>query len=180
MKTIVLLHGYGNTSLSYYKMIKDLSFKFDTYALDLLGMGLSSRPKYEINDIKETIEFFVESLELWRQKIKKQDKLVLVGHSFGGYMALNYALKYPQNVENLILLSPMGATKKSEKENQQFEKETKEKLTFYQKIGYIVFQNMWEKKQSFYDIYNQWYYPREHQMVHLNAEQITEYILKNV
>ncbi len=62
-KQMLLLHGYGNSNLSYYKIINELSYKYNTYSIDLLGMGLSSRPKYEIKNPKETIEFFVESIE---------------------------------------------------------------------------------------------------------------------
>jgi cardiolipin-specific phospholipase len=41
-------------------------------------------------------------------------KLVLAGHSFGGYLAAMYAVKYPQNLTELILLSPAGGTKYSQ------------------------------------------------------------------
>ena len=36
------------------------------------------------------------------------DKFYLVGHSFGGYVAGNYALKYDKHIIKLILLSPLG------------------------------------------------------------------------
>ena len=35
----------------------------------------------------------------------KAEKIVLAGHSYGGIPALQYALKYPQNVEKLVMLS---------------------------------------------------------------------------
>ncbi|GMM37436.1 lysophosphatidic acid acyltransferase [Saccharomycopsis crataegensis] len=51
--------------------------------------------------------YYVESIEKWRQS-KNLSKINLLGHSFGGYLSLCYALKYPDNVEKLILVSPVG------------------------------------------------------------------------
>ena len=36
------------------------------------------------------------------------EKLVLVGHSLGGYLASAYTVRYPENVSSLILVSPAG------------------------------------------------------------------------
>ena len=36
------------------------------------------------------------------------ESLHLAGHSLGGYLAAQYALKYPKNIDSLILISPVG------------------------------------------------------------------------
>lgn len=107
---LVLLHGYMNGSLYFYKNFHGLARHFKTiFALDMLGWGLSSRPTFHLRD--ETIEtaeaFFVESLEAWREK-NNIDKMMLGGHSMGGYLSVAYAEKYPNRVDRLILLSPVG------------------------------------------------------------------------
>ncbi|KAI9027287.1 Alpha/Beta hydrolase protein [Phycomyces nitens] len=79
-------------------------------------MGRSSRPKWGFSrksnetwdDIVERVEdHFVETLEEWREKVGLE-KMTLMGHSLGGYLSTCYALKYPQRVEKLILVSPVG------------------------------------------------------------------------
>lgn len=59
--------------------------------------------------------FFATSIENWRVE-KGISKLILVGHSFGGYMAFIYAKRYPSKVERLFLVSPMGGTKRTAEE----------------------------------------------------------------
>lgn len=83
------------------------------YALDMLGMGRSSRPPFKIHakdregKITEAENWFIDALEEWRIK-KGIDRFTLLGHSMGGYMAVAYALKYPGHLNKLILASPVG------------------------------------------------------------------------
>ena len=49
----------------------------------------------------------MESLEYWRAA-NKIEKMVLAGHSMGGYLSVAYCEKYPQRVDRLLLLSPAG------------------------------------------------------------------------
>ncbi|KAJ2733393.1 hypothetical protein IW152_003131 [Coemansia sp. BCRC 34962] len=115
-RSLVLTHGYFAGVGFFFRNYRGLSQAddWDIYAIDWLGMGRSSRPAYKgVRDKGEerraeyAEEFFVESLEAWRQRMQI-DKMVLCGHSFGGYMVGVYALKYPQHVEKLVLLSPIG------------------------------------------------------------------------
>ena len=41
----------------------------------------------------------------------------LLGHSFGGYIAGNYSVRYPQHVKKLLLMSPIGIRQEPENEN---------------------------------------------------------------
>ncbi|CCU82560.1 putative abhydrolase domain-containing protein 4 [Blumeria hordei DH14] len=66
------------------------------YALDMLGMGRSSRPPFKIH-AKGQME-----------DCEKLKSFTLLGHSLGGYMAVAYALKYPGRINKLILASPVG------------------------------------------------------------------------
>jgi cardiolipin-specific phospholipase len=107
---LVTLHGYMNGALCYYRNLVGLTKYFPTvYSLDFLGWGLSSRPSFHPldNSVQATENVFVESLEAWR-KAQQIEKMVLAGHSMGGYLSVAYCEKYPERVERLILLSPVG------------------------------------------------------------------------
>lgn len=114
-QNLVMLHGYGAGLGLFYKNFEGLSRVpgWRLYALDLLGMGRSSRPPFKVyaktqqGKIEEAENWFIDSLEEWR-KMKKIDKFTLLGHSMGGYMAVAYALKYPGHLNKLILASPVG------------------------------------------------------------------------
>lgn len=110
-----MLHGYGAGLGFFYKNFEGLSQVkgWKLYALDMLGMGRSSRPPFKVHakdqqgKITEAENWFIDALEEWRV-IRKIDKFTLLGHSMGGYMAVAYALKYPGHLNKLILASPVG------------------------------------------------------------------------
>jgi cardiolipin-specific phospholipase len=57
--------------------------------------------------LRQTENFFIESLEKWREEMKLEE-FILLGHSLGGYFASVYALRYPHRIKTLILASPAG------------------------------------------------------------------------
>jgi len=62
-------------------------------ALIILGFARSSRPFFS-KDPLEAENQFIDSLEEWR-KIMGLEKVILLGHSMGGFLASSYALRYP-------------------------------------------------------------------------------------
>ena len=112
---LVMLHGYGAGLGFFYKNFEPLSRLkgWQLHALDMLGMGRSTRPSFKIKAkdreeaIREAEAWFIDALEEWRIK-RNINRFTLLGHSLGGYLAVAYALKYPGHLNKLILASPVG------------------------------------------------------------------------
>lgn len=103
---LVLLHGFGGGLGLWALNFADLCTNRPVYAFDLLGFGRSSRPRFD-SDAEEVENQFVESIEEWRCALGL-DKMILLGHNLGGFLAAAYSLKYPSRVSHLILVEPWG------------------------------------------------------------------------
>ena len=122
MPPIVLAHGYGcagavflpsmnNIYSTISKYNEDATNIPTTHIIDWLGNGLSSRPKFNCQTTTETEDFFIESLEQWRKSMGLS-KMILCAHSLGAHCSVLYALKYPQYIDHLVLISPVGIPEK--------------------------------------------------------------------
>ncbi|KAH9482592.1 putative cardiolipin-specific deacylase, mitochondrial [Psilocybe cubensis] len=116
----VVLHGYGAGLGFFFHNFPPLAdwagrHGSSVFALDWLGMGRSARVPFSVKAKKDNVQsrvaeaesFFIDSLEDWRTKMSL-NKMTLIGHSLGAYFSVAYALKYPDRVHKLILLSPAG------------------------------------------------------------------------
>uniref|UniRef100_A0A3Q4BZC9 1-acylglycerol-3-phosphate O-acyltransferase ABHD5 n=1 Tax=Mola mola TaxID=94237 RepID=A0A3Q4BZC9_MOLML len=112
---LVLLHGFGGGVALWTQNLDSLSSSGPVYALDLLGFGRSSRPRFT-SDPEGAEEQFVESLEEWRERVGLEE-MVLLGHNLGGYLSAAYTLKYPQRVKHLLLVEPWGFPARPENPN---------------------------------------------------------------
>lgn len=107
--TIVMVHGYGASQGFFFRNFDALARRFRVIAIDQLGWGGSSRPDFTCKSTEETEAWFIDSFEAWR-KAKNLNSFILLGHSFGGYVAAKYALKHPEHVQHLILVGPAGVS----------------------------------------------------------------------
>lgn len=112
--TLVMVHGYGASQGFFFRNFDALASRFRVIAIDQLGWGASSRPDFTCKSTEETEAWFIDSFEEWR-KAKNLDQFILLGHSFGGYVAAKYALKYPEHVRHLILVGSAGFSDESNK-----------------------------------------------------------------
>ncbi|KAL5033104.1 hypothetical protein BDV3_000120 [Batrachochytrium dendrobatidis] len=143
VKNLVLTHGYGAGLGFFYKSYPTFSQipGYRVFAIDWLGMANSSRPPFptmskqltEAETVAATEAFFIDSLEEWRIKMGLE-KIVLMGHSMGGYLSSAYALKYPDRVEKLLLVSPVGVPVQPPKE------EVKPRTGIF----FTLARNMWQ------------------------------------
>ncbi len=102
---IVILHGGPGMSDHYFNGVFDYLFASRrVISYDQRGSGFS-----EIKPDPASYRFplLVEELEALRSGVIRQDKLILVAHSYGGMIAMQYAVDHPEHVAGLILISSM-------------------------------------------------------------------------
>jgi pimeloyl-ACP methyl ester carboxylesterase len=97
-KTLVLIHGFGDTSRMWIPLFDEFGKDYTIIAPDMRGLGDSSRPAkgYDKKTIAADIHALVKSLGY--------QKIDLVGHDIGLMVAYAYAAQYPSEVERLALL----------------------------------------------------------------------------
>jgi proline iminopeptidase len=96
-----LLHGGPGADHSSYKpTFSPLSEHLQLVYFDHRGQGRSARG----NKNTYTLDNNVEDMEALRQYLGL-DKIIVIGSSYGGMVALNYAINYPEKVEKLIVIA---------------------------------------------------------------------------
>ena len=100
---LVLLHGYMATLTMWWPNIAAFSKDYRVYAVDVMGQPSKSRPGEPIVNVADFVSWLTATLDGLHL-----DRVFLVGMSFGGWLALNYAVAAPQRVRKLVLLSPGG------------------------------------------------------------------------
>ena len=105
-RTFVFIHGFGGQAEQWHYQLQKFSVENRVIALDLRGHGLSDKPSrgYDMPQL-------VDDLETALTLLKVKGKFVLVGHSYGGAIVTEYALKNPDRVERLILMATAGEFK---------------------------------------------------------------------
>ncbi len=107
--TVVLLHGFLENKKMWNFFVNELSKKKRIITIDLLGHGETECIGY-VHTMEENAE--IVNTVLKHLKIKK---IIIVGHSMGGYVALAFAEIYPDAVKSLILLNSTSRPDSDEK-----------------------------------------------------------------
>lgn len=104
-KIVLFLHGLGSSSLTWRDIPEALSKYFHTIALDLVGFGLTDKPRENY-----TIDYFCKFLDKFLSKmgVECTEKLNVIGHSLGGYIALEYSIRNKTRINKLILFNSSG------------------------------------------------------------------------
>lgn len=98
---LVLVHGFGGSTVAWEKLIPLLAPHYTVYALDLLGFGLSDKPvdaSYALPAQADIVCALIAKLGL--------EQAVLVGHSMGGVIVADAARKLPDRIKGLIMIEP--------------------------------------------------------------------------
>jgi len=109
-KHVLFIHGLGTSADRWLDIPDALSMYYHTIAIDLIGFGGSDKP----SDVNYTIEKFSEFILEFIEKIGlsgDDKKITLVGHSLGGYIAVEFAIRNMALIEKLVLLDSSGFLK---------------------------------------------------------------------
>lgn len=131
---LVLLHGGPGYPHQHLQNLSELSRQGIPVVLyDQLGCGNSDKPD-DINIY--TIQLFIDELNEVRNSLNL-NKVNILGHSWGGTLAIEYALTNPRGLEKLILSSPLIDTKiwveEADKLKDQLPKEIAETMRKHEK-----------------------------------------------
>ncbi|WP_262851770.1 alpha/beta fold hydrolase [Mumia quercus] len=100
--TLLLLHGLGCDSRTWLPAMERLTERFRVIAPDLLGHGESDKPRgdYSLGGYANGMRDLLTYLEV--------ERVTIVGHSFGGGVAMQFAYQYPERTERICLVAPGG------------------------------------------------------------------------
>ncbi len=100
---LVLLHGIGGNSLQWAPNVEDLSASYKTYAVDNIydnGRSVYSRAIESPDDFVNWLDELFSALLLG-------NNINLVGLSYGGWITTQYALRFPERLDKIVLLAPV-------------------------------------------------------------------------
>ena len=99
---LVLLHGIGGNSLQWLPNIEAFASKYRVYAIDSIndyGRSVYQQP------IKSSSDYVIWLDELFNA-LGLENHIHIVGLSYGGWLASQYALSFPHRLEKIVLLAP--------------------------------------------------------------------------
>ena len=106
---VLFIHGLGSSSIIWRDIPDALSVGYHTIAIDLVGFGLSDKPEkpdyYTIEGFSRIIADFLETIGT---KKRGSCKLILIGHSLGGYIATQFAIEHKAKISKLVLVDSSG------------------------------------------------------------------------
>jgi pimeloyl-ACP methyl ester carboxylesterase len=99
---VVMVHGGGPGACgehNWYNNVPILAQKFHVFAIDLIGYGYTDKPpiEYSYKAKVDHVAGFIDALCL--------DQVRLIGNSMGSYIAVRYALEYPENVKKVLMVA---------------------------------------------------------------------------
>lgn len=103
IESVFLLHGSGSNSAMWIADVKELSKYYHVFAIDIIGeCGKSSenRPSFKSDSYSEWLSDLIDKLGL--------KKVSLIGCSLGGWIVMDFAIKYPQKIKKLVLIATAG------------------------------------------------------------------------
>src|SRR5688572_417030 len=99
---VLLVHGIASRAQQWERVMAELGETAHVIAPDLLGHGLSAKPRgdYSLGAHANGLRDLLAALG--------HDRVTVVGHSLGGGIAMQFAYQFPERCERLVLVSSGG------------------------------------------------------------------------
>ncbi len=101
---ILFLHGFDSSFLEFRRIYPILKNQFQLIIPDLLGFGFTPRIATKEYNPRKIISNLIDIINTLNLK----DKLMIVGASMGGSVAISLVKEIPDLIDKIILLSPAG------------------------------------------------------------------------
>jgi pimeloyl-ACP methyl ester carboxylesterase len=100
---VILIHGLAASLHDWDDLIPELAANgYSAYAPDLLGHGDSPKP----DSRAYRMDWVIEHFSAWMRSLRLTEPAILIGHSLGGHVALEYARRVSAWTRGLILVNP--------------------------------------------------------------------------
>ena len=116
-RVLMLIHGIGGSEKRWIKVAPLLSKYFRVIVPDIIGFGYSCKPaaKYNIEFYTDFLANFLKNIEVENENNEDNvdgynGKINMVGSSFGGLLAAEFAARYGSKIGKLVLVSPVGTS----------------------------------------------------------------------
>jgi len=103
---VLIIHGGPGLSHDYF--LPGLENLSKNHKLIFYDQRASGKSDMNINSESITLDNFIKDIDELRANLGIE-KINLMAHSWGGILAMQYALKYPNNIKSLILVNSVGA-----------------------------------------------------------------------
>lgn len=141
-KPVIFLHGQASDITNFETVYPVVEKEFRVLSVDYPGFGKSDKPEIEFTE-----EFIIGLIdELYREV--GIENATLVGHSYGGCVAMIYGTARPEKIETMVLISPAGI--------QQFPKALKQTLRASFTVETILATTVEQAVQNYRKLGTEW------------------------
>lgn len=137
---LFILHGWGSSFKTWVNVQDQLAeYGLRVIAVDLPGFGKTDEPPsyWSLGDYTDFVRELAKQLNL--------EKFALLGHSFGGRIAIDYAARYSEDLQKLILVAAAGVVRHKETKIAVFRVFTKVGNKVFSVPGLRYFKNIISK-----------------------------------
>ena len=145
---MIVVHGGPGMDHSYF--LPQMEILAPYYSLIFYDQLASGKSTADVDSSRISVKSFVDDIEALRKALEL-DNIHLMGHSWGGYLAMQYGIRYPDHLSTLILLNPMSPSSEiraKENKAQQALQTAEDDSVFAQITGSDAFKN---KEASAYE-----------------------------